>query len=212
MPNGVDTDCFHPDPAVREKYRHDLQIGPDFVWLAVGRVTAAKAYPVMLQAFALLHQQNPAVHLFLVGQGSLGPEVQALVASLGINERVRTLGLRTDIPALMTTADGFVLSSDWEGLPMVLLEAGASGLPIVATNVGGNCEAIAPTGGELTPPHDPPALARAMARITALPPVTRYQMGQAGREHVIKHYALPLVVDRWEALYCDLLTRRGLRA
>ncbi|MBA3943475.1 MAG: glycosyltransferase [Herpetosiphonaceae bacterium] len=210
MPNGVDTHRFRPAPTVRAQYRHALKLGTEFVWLAVGRFDAVKSYPVLLNAFARLHHHHPAVQLLLVGEGPLQLEARALVAELGLSERVRFLGLRGDIPALMNAADGFVLSSAWEGLPMVLLEAGASGLPIVATDVGGNREAIAPVGGLLTAPHDPASLAGAMARVTVLPAVVRQQMGQAGREHVVNHYDLPLVVDRWEALYCELLTRRGL--
>ena len=119
-----------------------LGLDGEFAWLAVGRFEQAKDYPTMLRAFARVHAAHPAAVLLLVGRGSLQAETQSLAASLGLDGRVRFVGTREDVPEFMTVADGYVMSSAWEGMPMVLLEAAAAGLPIVATMVGGNPEVV----------------------------------------------------------------------
>jgi glycosyltransferase involved in cell wall biosynthesis len=100
------------------------------------------------------------------------------------------------------------MSSAWEGMPMVLLEAAAVGLATVATAVGGNREVVLEgESGFLAPPRDPSALAAAMRRLMELSDSERGRIGQSGRDHVNAHYSLEQVVDRWEALYHTYLRR-----
>jgi glycosyltransferase involved in cell wall biosynthesis len=109
------------------------------------------------------------------------------------------------------SADAYVMSSAWEGTPMVLLEAGATGLPIVATAVGGNGEVIVDgQTGFLVPPGDSEALMQAMLRLMDLSPEERVRMGLAGRAHVEANYSLERVVDQWEKLYQELLQKASL--
>lgn len=212
VPNGVDTARFRPDLRARERLRSELELGDSFVWLAVGRFEQAKDYPNMLQAFARVAEQKPGAHLLIAGQGSLREEAEQLVGELKMVDRVHFLGVRRDIPALMNAVDGYVMSSAWEGTSMVLLEASATGLPIVATAVGGNCEVVIDgQSGFLVPPKDPSALMQAMLRLMDLPSEERVQMGQSGRAHVEAHYSLERVVDRWESLYAELLAGKGIK-
>ena len=103
------------------------------------------------------------------------------------------------------------MSSAWEGMPMVLLEAAAAGLPIVATKVGGNHEVVRDgESGYLAPPRDSTALAQAMQRLMRLSPEERRTMGERGREHVRTHYGLQRVAEQWEGLYRELLARKGM--
>jgi glycosyltransferase involved in cell wall biosynthesis len=96
-------------------------------------------------------------------------------------------------------------------MPMVLLEAGAAGLPIVATAVGGNREVVRhEESGFLVPASDPDALGQAMLRLMNLPESRRRSMGEAGREHVRSHYGLGKMVEQWEDLYRGVLARKGL--
>jgi glycosyltransferase involved in cell wall biosynthesis len=122
---------------------------------------------------------------------------------------VRLLGVRRDVPELMSAGDGYVLSSAWEGMPVVLLEAGAAGMPIVATAVGGNGEVVLDgRTGFVVPPQDPQMLAQAMMKLAALTPTDRLGLGQRAREHVEAHYALPRIIDLWEELYQELAGRK----
>jgi glycosyltransferase involved in cell wall biosynthesis len=212
IPNGIDISRFQAlPPGTREALRRSLGVKQEFVWLAVGRFVPAKDYPNMLRAFAQVAGRLPGTVLLLVGRGSLQAETEALAKSLGVGSQVRFLGVRQDVPELMSAADGYVLSSAWEGMPIVLLEAAAAALPIVATAVGGNEEVV--RNGEtgfLVAPGDDAALASAMVRLAGMAQGERRAMGERGREYVRTHYGLSRVVDRWEALYREVLARKGL--
>jgi glycosyltransferase involved in cell wall biosynthesis len=204
LPNAVDTDRFRPIPEARAAIRRELRLGDEFVWLAVGRFEEAKDYPTMIAAFARLAADRPTSRLLLVGKGSLRPEVEQLVRAAGLDERVRFLGVRRDVPELMSAADGYLLSSAWEGMPVVLLEAAAVGLPIVATRVGGVAEVVEDgTTGFLVPPGDPAALAEAMDRIETLAPEARVAMGTCGRALVEEQYGTSRVMEMWDRLYSE---------
>ena len=211
VPNGVDTARFREvAPDAREAVRRSLGLEDAFVWLAVGRFETAKDYPNMLRAFSLVRAGEPRAKLVLVGRGSLQEETEALVRELGL-EGVRFAGVRTDVPEVMSAADGYVMSSAWEGMPMVLLEAAAAGLPIVSTRVGGNHEVVLQERtGLLVPPSDHEALGKAMLLLTRLPEAERRRMGERGREHIRAHYDLARVAERWEGLYREVLARKGL--
>ena len=113
---------------------------------------------------------------------------------------------REDLPALMNAADGFVLSSVVEGLPMVLLEAAASGLPAVATDAGGVRECVADgETGFVVPRSDCDALAAAMSRLALLPADTRARMAHAARARAVEQYDVDTVVAQWERTYRELL-------
>ena len=212
VPNGVDPELYgRVGPGVREEVRQALGLGDRFAWLAVGRFEVAKDYPNMLRAFAIVLKQHPDAVLLLVGRGSLQAETEALARELELDTAVRFLGVREDVPALVSAADGYVMSSAWEGMPMVLLEAAVGGLPIVATRVGGNHEAVLDgETGFLAPPRDHEALAAAMLRLAALSPAERRRLGEKGREHVRAHHGLTCVVERWEELYREVLARKGI--
>jgi glycosyltransferase involved in cell wall biosynthesis len=212
IPNGVDTDLFREVPAeAREGVRRSLGLEREFVWLAVGRFEIAKDYPNMLHAFARVRERHPRSVLLLVGRGSLQAETEALVQALDLGGQVRFLGVRDDVPEVMSAADGYVMSSAWEGMPMVLLEAAAAGLPIVATRVGGNHEVVCDEkSGFLIPPRAPDLLGLGMLRLMGASEAQRRSMGERGREHVRANYGLGRVVERWEEVYREVLARKGL--
>jgi len=211
IPNGIDTAKFKPDEAASWRLRNELGIDNYFVWLAVGRFEVAKDYPNMLQAFKMIVDKKQDTLLLLAGQGSLLEETRKLANELDLEDKVRFLGVRRDVPDLMNAADAYVMSSAWEGMPMVLLEAEACGLPVVATDVGGNSEVILNNkSGYIVPPGDSEALAATMVKMMALPEAERRAMGRAGRAHIEANYSLERVVDHWEGLYHELLQRKGL--
>jgi glycosyltransferase involved in cell wall biosynthesis len=211
VPNGVDTERLRQvPPGTRAAVRQSLGIGEQLVWLAVGRFEIAKDYPNMLRAFRTVRGRQPDAILLLVGRGSLQAETEALTRELGLSDAVRFAGVRDDVPQVMAAADAYVMSSAWEGMPMVLLEAAAAGLPIVATAVGGNREVVVDReSGFLVPPRDEAALADAMTRLGSLPQASRVAMGRRGQEHIHRNYGLARVADRWEELYAEVLARKG---
>ena len=212
LPNGLDITPFQNVPAgARESLRRSMGLDGEFAWLAVGRFEVAKDYPNMLRAFAKVRELDDRAVLLLVGHGSLQDEAESLSRDLGLASTVRFLGVRNDVPELMSAADGYVLSSAWEGMPIVLLEAAAAGLPIVATVAGGNHEVVSDElSGFLVPPRDSNALSRAMLRLMGLPEAQRRGMGERGRENIRIHHGLTRMVDQWEDLYREVLTRNGL--
>ena len=212
IPNGIDTSRFQPNPTVRQAVREQLGCAPDaFVWLTVGRLEPVKNHLELLRAFREVAAVHPHARLLIAGQGSLQAATEQRIAELGLAKRVRLLGVRRDIPDLLNAADAFVLPSLWEGMSLTLLEASATALPIVATDVGGNPEVVLEgKTGYLVPPKDVGALAYAMLRVMNLPEDDRVSMGQAGREHVVQNFDLERVVDQWEALYRELLQQKGI--
>jgi glycosyltransferase involved in cell wall biosynthesis len=212
VPNGVDTDRFRFDPAVRQRLRTELGVANEFVWLMVGRFQLVKDHHTMLRVFARVAAESPRSVLLLAGSGPLQGELAELAKGLGIGSRVRFLGTRSDIPELMNAADACVLSSIYEAMPMTLLEAAASGLPAVATDVGGTSDIVVHgVTGFLAPPSNPEALASAMLRLSSLPAASRSRMGEHARRHVASRYAMETVVEQWESLYQEMLAKKEVR-
>ena len=212
IPNGLVLDKFTVKNSSRTEFRQQLGITErDFLWLAVGRLEEQKDYSNLLQAFKIIIQDGHEAQLRVAGQGPLLENLQRQSINLGISGRVVFLGLRRDIPSLLDAADGFVLSSAWEGLPNVVMEAMAAAKPVVATSVGGVPELVQEgVNGYIVPPGDSEALAVAMVKMMALPEADRWAMGRAGRAHIEANYSLERVVDQWEELYRQLLQRKGL--
>ncbi len=205
IPNGVDLSVCRPDPERRAGTRAALGLGDAFVWLAVGRLMWKKDYPTMLRAFA---RQKGAI-LLIAGEGPEESALRALARELAIETRF--LGARDDVPALMNAADAVVLSSLVEGLPMVLLEAAASGVPVVTTAAGGAPEAVAQgETGFVVPPGDVDALAGAMSRLATLPAREREAMSRASRARAETLFDLRVVAARWDELYRELLEHSSL--
>jgi glycosyltransferase involved in cell wall biosynthesis len=205
VPNGVDVEDFRPDEGTRAAIRQELGLSDEFLWLAAGRLEAVKDYPTLLHAFV-----NVPAHarLVIAGAGSQLSELCRLTASLGPERRVRFLGFQPDIKPWMRAADGYVLSSRWEGLPVGLMEAGACALPSVATDVPGSREVIVRgRTGSLAPSVSSVALARTMTAMVRSSPHERRTMGNLARLHVTQRFSLEAMLDRWEKHYRRLLAR-----
>jgi len=213
LPNGVDVDEWRPDPVARFVVRRELEVNAEFLWFAAGRLDPVKDYPTLLRAMAEVPEPE---RLVIAGAGPLESELRGLSKELGLESRVRFLGFEPDVRRWMRAADGFVLSSRLEGLPMSVLEAAACAVPTVATNVPGTREAIIDgQTGWLAHAGSAHALRDAMNRMMQTPLQERKAMGERARQSVIKHFSLDAVLNRWEALYADLLilhpqpSRRG---
>ena len=205
FPNGVDVAAWRPNAAIRTALRRELALEHEFIWFAAGRLEPVKDYPTLLQAMADLPE---SARLIVAGSGPLEIQLRQLSTEFGHDSHVRFLGFEPNILRWMQAADGFVLSSRWEGLPMALLEAAACALPAVATDVPGTREVVVDGDtGLLAPQGRAASLAGAMSWMMNASAEERKAMGVRARQRVIDHFGLECALNRWEALYADLLQR-----
>lgn len=202
--NGIDTAEFMPNAERRGEARAALGLHDEFLWLATGRLAPAKDYPTLLRAFARIRQGETSARLAVAGSGerAYAEALRAEADSPGLGDSVSWLGARGDIPALLDAADGFVLSSAWEGMPLALGEAMAMEKPIVATEVGGVRE-LAGSDAPLVPARDSEALTVAMFRMMRLSAAARAEMGRAGRARILQEFNMETQADRWEQVYAS---------
>jgi len=205
--SGIELDRFWKPSRPREAVRAELGIPSEVAVVGtVTRLSPQKAPLDFVDTASQVVAQRQDVHFVIVGDGPLCSDVEARVAALDLAGRVHLVGLRRDIPDLMHSFDVFALSSLWEGLPRVLPQAMAAGLPIVATAVDGNAEAVTDgVNGFLTPPGDPRAMAVSLLRLLEEPSLAR-RMGEAGRARVGEFDARKMVSDV-AGLYEALLAR-----
>lgn len=197
--NGMDVARFVFSASARAERRAILELAPsDFLWLAVGRLTEAKDYPNLLHAFADL--AAPQAKLAIIGVGEQQALLAQLVLDLQLQSRVHFLGLQRDVAAWMSAADGFVLSSAWEGFGLVVAEAMLCERPVVATDCGGVAEVLAGYGA-LVAPCDSVALAQGMEDVMQKPAELLAAQGIAARASIVARFSLGQVVARWLALY-----------
>ncbi|RZI40314.1 glycosyltransferase [Herbaspirillum sp. HC18] len=209
MYNGIDCARFRFSPEDRVQLRQALGAAQETqVMLAVGRFTEQKDYSNMLRAFASVRAKRCDCVLWIVGTGEEQPRYENEAVSLGIGDSVHFLGLRRDVPALMSAADIFVLSSAWEGLPLVIGEAMACERIVVSTDAGGIREWMGNTG-YVTPIRDSDALSRAMLAALDLSPEEKHARGMAARERVTRQFSLETIVARWLQVYQGRFMRPG---
>jgi len=208
IPNGIDLGRLPPFVLDRRAGRQAAGFAPERRLVAqVGRLTAQKDYPTFLRAAAALAPGHPDVDFLVVGAGELRAELERLAVDLGLGARVRFLGLRDDVPAVLAGVDVLALTSRWEGLPNVVLEAMATGAVAVATDVGG-CRDVVRAGetGLLVPPDAPAAVARAVAVVLDDPARAR-RLAERARARVEAEFTVEAMAARTEAAYAALLAR-----
>ncbi|REE57520.1 glycosyltransferase involved in cell wall biosynthesis [Paenibacillus taihuensis] len=211
VPNGINLKRFKKNAEASESLRQELGLKDEFIWLAVGRLCEAKDYPTLLRSFNQVVKQNSHCQLLIVGDGVDRHMLEEMSSSLGLDDKIRFLGIREDIPRIMNASDAYVMSSLWEGMPMVLLEASACELPMVATDVGGNREVVKEgISGYLARASDSDHLAERMMKLMSLSTKDRDHMGEKAREYVMKHYEMDAIIAKWEALYHQLKGQRNI--
>ena len=213
--NGVDTQRFRPKrPGEPSRLPAGFAPGDAIVFGAVGRLEAIKDQVTLARAFVELVQRHPEMRararLVIVGDGSLRNAIEGVLTDGGVRALAWLPGFRDDVPELYRSCSALVLPSRREGISNTALEAMASGLPVIATEVGGNPEVVvAGETGSLVAPADPTALARAMHAYAAQPGLAEAH-GVAGRHRVLHTFSLDAMLANYGRLY-DGLTGRFRR-
>ena len=199
-------DVERPDDA--DSLRSDLGAGPDdVVAITVANFRPEKAYQDLLVAVDIALRAEPRLRILILGQGPLESEIRKQHADLGLGDRCRIMGYRDDVMQVLAVSDFFVLASHYEGFPIALMEAMATGLPVVATNVGGIPDAV--TDGQegfLTTAGDPEALARSLVKMTR-DDRRRVEMAENARRRG-QNFDVSVAVSSVEAAYAELAAPR----
>lgn len=202
VPNGIEM-----PRGERAALRRELQVGEDeLLVVAIGNLYPVKGHAVLLRALAELEEQGgaPAWRLAIAGRGEEEQRLRDMAADAGIASRVHVLGFRSDAPDILAAGDLFVMPSLSEGLPLALVEAMATGLPIIASDVGGIPEVVArDQEAVLVPAASPPALAAAMRSLLG-DPARRAAIGAAAQRRAYRDFSVATMGSAYEALYRGL--------
>lgn len=206
--NGLDPSRFAA-PVDRAEVRRDLGVSEDATAIVmVGNLRPIKDHTTLINAMAHVAAQHPVAHLVLVGEGSEQERLVSLAESLGIRDHVTFAGARKDVPRVLAAMDVFVLSTHSEGMSNAIIEGMAAGLPVVATDVGGNAECVVDgVTGYIVPHEDVDALADRLGTLVGNPTAVS-AMGAAGRERVKETFDVQAMVRHTADLYRELTAAR----
>jgi glycosyltransferase involved in cell wall biosynthesis len=206
--NGIPVGAFRSPAIDRGEWRKKEGFTPtDVLFVCVARLRPQKNPALLLRSFAQGPALDPRAHLLFVGYGELRRDLERQVDALGLREKVHLLGMRSDIPEILNAADVFVLSSDWEGNPLSVMEAMAAGTPVISTAVGGVPELVEDgESGVLVPPRDAQALASAMQFMLENLDV-RTSMGRAAARRAVEHFDVKVMTEAYEELYRATLAK-----
>ena len=210
--NCIPTDLYANPQTSRIVWRAKEGCSDTYIYfVCVARLTKKKKHSLLLESFAEGPASDPRAHLVLVGEGDLRANIEEQARKLKLAEKVHFLGLRSDIPDVLGAMDVFVLSSDYEGNPLSVLEAMASGLPIVSTAVGGVPNLFeAGKEGFLVPPGDHQGLAKSMNSLLKYE-AARKSMGAAAASRARTNFDVANMVRAYEEVYEDQLVLSQLR-
>lgn len=207
--NGVDTQKYRQ--TVDKRFvRNHLGLAADTRLIAlVATLKEQKGHRYLIEALTSIVPQHPDVHVLFIGDGPLRGELQLQVERLHLDGHIHFLGSRRDVPELLAASDLFVLPSLWEGLAMALLEAMATGLPVVASEVSGTVQVITPSeSGILVPPGDTQPLAQAIEQLLN-DSMLAQTMGVAAKRRVEEKFSAQKQADEHLALYRRFLRREA---
>lgn len=211
--NGIDTDRFVPSPTMRSVVRSELGVGADdYLVLMVARLDPIKDHLTAIRACTRAAAGVRGFRLILVGDGPERTKIEAFVREHRLGGLVRLLGTRQDVPRLLTAADTLLLTSVSEGVPLTVIEAMATGVPVVSTDVGSVADVVSHgVVGLLAPGGDEVALADRLVQLGQAPPL-RATMGDRGRARAGAEFSEAAMADRYAELFDDAIARGTNRA
>jgi len=201
IPNGVDTSRFQPKPEKRHSIRRQLHIPPSAPLVGiVAALRPEKNHLLLVHSAVRILTQHPECHFLIIGDGPQRPLIEQHIAEVGLQHRFHLLGNRHDTPDLLAALDVFTLCSLNEANPVSILEALASGVPVVSTAVGSIHETVIDgQTGFLVPSENAVALAARVCEVLRSPNLAQ-QLGRNGREHIVRGWSLDAMVSGYENL------------
>lgn len=213
IPNGFDIDRFRPIADARRSIRKELQIAPDVPLIGmVGRFHPHKGQDIFVRAARRIAEKRPGAQFLMAGKlcDTSNGELVGWTKMAGVSHRCHLLGKRSDVPEILNAMDVYLLPSITEGMPNVVGEAMACGVPVVAADVGdakyllGDCGFVVPAG-------DVPAMADSVEAILSQTPEARNAAARASRQRIVDHYEIRSIAASYEATWHEMLQRRSHR-
>lgn len=208
IPSGIDAERFVN--AIPAQFPGQPRGKKDSTILFIGRMEPQKNPQLLIEAFRQLHKQDPRLHLVMVGTGSLESSLRQATSDLP--DHILWLGQRDDVPGLLKAASCLALPSRWEGMPNVVMEAMAAGLPVVALAAEGVSELLADGKyGEIVPQPTPEAFASSLQSLLGDRPLATNR-SKLSQSHVLEELTVPRMVSRYQTVYLELLNSNGRQA
>jgi len=206
MPNGIQMNQeknYQLNNSSNKKLKSEFNLKPDtFIGLAVGRFVEAKDYFNLIDSINKLSKKTANFIILIAGEGKLRANIESKINTLNLKKHIKLLGIRNDILTLMKNADCFIMSSAWEGLPIVILEAASVGLPAIVTDVGGNKEVIEDgKNGYVISAKNSNQLCNTIEKMSLLTKTKRAKMGEYSRNKINDQYEIGQIVNKWLKLY-----------
>jgi glycosyltransferase involved in cell wall biosynthesis len=203
IPNGIDTDRFRPSTEVREVVRRDLRVGDDYLVMMVARLDPIKDHLTAIRAVQRARSVLPNLKLMIVGDGPQRGAIESFIRQERMLEHVVLLGTRSDVPRLLNGADTLLLTSISEGIPLTVIEAMATGVPIVSTNVGSLSDVVTHgSNGFLSGVGDDEALGTHMVELGRSMEL-RHTMGESNRTKAVSDFSEITMAERYAELFDD---------
>lgn len=198
--NGIDLDKFAYSESDRKKLRNELELGDLKTFIAVGRFNPEKNYPLLIKSFHRVQQRYPNTSLIIVGDGPDRGTILELISTLNLKSKVKLLGVRRDVPSLLSASDFFVLSSKWEGFGLVVAEAMSCKINVLATDCGGVAEVLG-GNGTLIDVNDEIQMESGMKRLLEVDEVALKEDREKAYFFISQHFSINKQIERWLAIY-----------
>lgn len=212
LPNGVDTTRFQPHPEDRVRLRAEFDLPAEGIMIGmVARLDPVKNHVGAIRALGKLRREGLDVHLALAGGGDLQESLETVAKEEGVDSHVHFLGFRTNVDKIYNALDIFLLNSHREGMSNTIVEAMASGLPVVATRVGANPESVVDgETGYLVPPDDSETLATTLGKLVDKD--VRDRFSRAARQRIEENFSIDRMVERYTDIYLKFSPHHNSKA
>lgn len=199
--NAINTNYFKFSEYNRVITRKELELTSEKLILNVGRLEEQKDHETLIRAFKIIHTKDNNFRLILIGEGTKRKEIEELIISLGLKDKIKLLGIKEDIPRYLSAADFFILSSKYEGFALVIAEAMACECLCVSTKCEGPPEIIEDTGNIIVPICSSEKIAEAILQLDQYPKMKQDKIKNDSRQRIANFFSIESIMAKWESIY-----------